>query len=234
MRGLMALGTLVAYTATGGWAAVGMSFIAPLTLATMERASIVNYGAIFSRRQELEADQLAVQLVANAGYNPSQAVPYMEELSSEADGKSRSTREAVARSTPHQMAPELEWVLRTTTSATVTGGNLRTHPDAEMRLTLLRRAVDEQDSASNTTTPTPISFAQELAERDDALRAGGWRDDPNFAIGYALSALRQLPKDASLAAWQEGYRNAISASEMVPAVRRSEPLLRNRTIFYSY
>ena len=233
-RGLMALGTLVAFTVTGGWAAVGMSFIAPLTLGTMERASIVNYGAMFNRRQELEADQLAVKFVAAAGYNPSVAVPFMEQITAEADAKSRSTTEAVARSTPHQMSPESEWVLRTTTSAVAAGGNLRTHPNAELRLTMLRRAVSEQDSSANTVTPTSISFAQELAERDQAGLAGGWRDDPNFAIGYALDALRSLPQNAPPATWAAGYRNAIAASELVPAARRSEPLLRNRTIFYAF
>jgi hypothetical protein len=233
VRGVAALGLLAATVATGGWAGVAMIAGGGLALRSMERASAVDLGSVFSREEELEADRLGLQLAAQAGYNPGVAIPFMQAVATAADSRERSIGEAVDRRREQQLPASLEWVMRTSASTGLVGKNLRTHPDAESRIRTLAQAAAATGDAT-ARVPTPISFDDEIAERDGAWAAGSWRDDPNFAIEYAHQSYADLTGRPPAQAWLAAHRRAIAALERVPRDRRPEPLLRNLMIYYAF
>lgn len=228
-RGAVAIGVIGATLATGGWAAVALYSVGGLALRGAERGGAVDLGSMFSRAEELEADRLGVLLAAGAGYNPSTASPFIKLIASGSDTRERPVGEAIDRNREEQLPPSLEWVMRTTASASVSGTNLRTHPDVASRTEALDTVAAEASEASRRAI-TPISFKGELDERDRAWDAGQWSDDPNLAIGYAQMAHGELTMVPS----PDAARRAIAALERVSSNRRPEPVLRNLLIYHAF
>jgi hypothetical protein len=209
---------------------VAIYYAGAIALKSSESASGIALGSKFSRGAELEADRVGMQLAVEAGYNPSAAVALVSELATMSDQKKHTVNEALDRKRAEPGSMMVNSTMRASTAMALTGSNLRTHPDATARLTQLGTFATQFGDAGARPL-TPISFAAEIAERDSAWKEGRWRDDPNFAIGYAWKVETGISAKSPPDAVQAAHRRAVAALLEVPSTRRSESVYRNLMIF---